>query len=54
MALFSGEIDAAALPSNYVAMFEVNDGYSEYLENTKSILTFDKNITVRTNNDQMP
>ncbi len=48
MALFSGEIDAAALPSNYVAMFEVNDGYSEYLENTKSILTFDKNITVTT------
>lgn len=29
-------------------MFEVNDGYSEYLENTKSILTFDKNITVTT------
>ena len=48
MGLFGGEIDAAALPSNYVAMFEVNDGYSEYLENTKSILTFDKNITVTT------
>ncbi len=48
MALFSGEIDAAALPSNYVAMFEVNDGYSEFLDNTKAILTFDKNITVTT------
>ena len=27
LALFSGEVDAAALPSNYVAMFEVNDGF---------------------------
>ena len=48
LALFSGEVDAAALPSNYVAMFEVNDGYEEFLANTKSILTFDENITVTT------
>ena len=48
LALSSGEVDAAALPSNYVAMFEVNDGYEEFLANTKSILTFDENITVTT------
>lgn len=47
-ALFNGEIDAAALPSNYIGLLEVNDGFSDYLDNTTAISTFSKVIKVET------
>ncbi len=46
LALFNNQIDAAALPSNYVGIFEVNDGYSELLANTKAINTFESAVQV--------
>ncbi len=47
-ALFNGEVDCAALPSNYVGLLEVNDGFDEYLANTKIISTFSKVVEVKT------
>ncbi|MGB4614354.1 MAG: LCP family protein, partial [Erysipelotrichaceae bacterium] len=47
LALFNGEINAAALPSNYVGIFEVNDGYDVLLEDTKVISTFSSVVEVK-------
>ncbi|MEG0394036.1 LCP family glycopolymer transferase [Anaerorhabdus sp.] len=47
-ALFIGEVDCAALPSNYVGLLEVNEGFSEYLDKTTAISTFDKVVKVET------
>ncbi len=48
MGLFNGDIDVAALPSNYVGIFEVNDGYSELLDMTKAIATFESSVSIET------
>lgn len=45
LALFGGEVEAAVLPSNYVQIFEVNDGYEEYLNKTNVISSFSKVVT---------
>lgn len=44
--LFAGEIDVAALPGNYDAQLSVNDGFDEYLLNTKAVDTFSKVVEV--------
>ncbi|MCI6272256.1 MAG: LCP family protein [Erysipelotrichaceae bacterium] len=46
LALFNSDVDAAALPSNYIGIFEVNDGYSDLLKNTKAISTFSSSVAV--------
>ena len=48
LALFSGEVDIAALPDNYYQMFSVDDGYEEYLVKTKIIHTYSKQVEVTT------
>lgn len=48
LALFNGEINAAALPSNYVGIFEVNDGYDVLLKDTKTVSTFESVVQVTT------
>lgn len=48
LALFSEEIDVAALPDNYYQMFSVNDGYEDYLKDTKVIHTYSKEFKVTT------
>lgn len=44
LGLFGGEIDVAALPSDYVNQFSDYEGYSEYLEKTKIIESFKTEI----------
>ncbi|MEF9892002.1 MAG: LCP family protein, partial [Anaerorhabdus sp.] len=44
--LFAGEVDIAALPGNYEAQLGVNDGFDEYLVNTKAVDTFSKVVEV--------
>ncbi|MBR2684933.1 MAG: LCP family protein [Erysipelotrichaceae bacterium] len=46
LALFEGNVDVAALPDNYYSMFSVNDGYEDYLDNTKTIYTYSKDMEV--------
>ena len=46
LGLFNGECDVASLPSNYVSLFSQEEGYEEYLANTKVIYTFDKVVEV--------
>ncbi len=46
IALFEGSVDVAALPDNYYSMFSVNDGYEDYLEKTKTIYTYSKDMEV--------
>ena len=48
IALFNNQIDAAVLPSNYVGIFEVNDGYDTLLSKTKAISTFESVVQVTT------
>lgn len=45
--LFSGEVDIAALPGNYEAQLGINDGFEDYLVNTKAIDTFSENVKVQ-------
>lgn len=46
LSLFNGEIDAVVAPSNYVSMYSAEEGFTEYLEKTKAISTFDKVVEV--------
>ena len=46
LALFNGEIDAIVAPSNYVSMYSAEEGFSEYLEKTQAVSTFDKVVEV--------
>lgn len=46
LALFSGEIDCAVLPTNYKKMFEHEAGMGDLLEKTASILDFEDSVTV--------
>ena len=44
LALFSGEVDVAALPSDYDNQFGDYEGYAEYLEKTAIIHTFETSV----------
>lgn len=45
--LFSKKIDAAIVPSNYAtSLFNVEESFKEYLEDTKEIARYDKKISV--------
>lgn len=44
LALFSGEIDVAALPNDYENQFGDYEGYAEYIEKTKIIHSFKTNV----------
>ena len=46
LALFSGEIDCAILPTNYLTMFQNEARMKEHLEKTSSILDFEETVTV--------
>ncbi len=51
LGLAAGEVDVAALPSNYYDMLVVNDGYDEILENASTIYTFSKVVEVENSTD---
>ncbi|MEA5017847.1 MAG: LCP family protein [Erysipelotrichaceae bacterium] len=44
LGLFNKEVDVAALPDNYYEMFVVNDGYQDYLDKTRIIHTYSKEV----------
>ncbi|MCR5449859.1 MAG: LCP family protein [Solobacterium sp.] len=46
LALFSGDIDCAILPTNYPSIFQNESGMSSALEQTASILDFEDTVTV--------
>ena len=46
LALFNGEIDCAVLPTNYKNLFANETGMEEFLNNTASIMDFEKTVTV--------
>lgn len=46
LGLFEGSVEVAALPDNYYQMFSVNDGYEDYLIDTKTIHTYSKEIEI--------
>jgi len=50
MALFSGEIEVAALPANYVQQFETNEGFSEYLDKTQVIHSYKRTVEMENEN----
>ena len=50
MALFSGDIDIAALPGNYVQQFETNEGFEEFLDETKIVHSYKKVVTMDNEN----
>lgn len=47
MGLVNGDIDVAALPSNYYDLFIVNDGFEELLKETKTIYEFKEVVEVK-------
>lgn len=46
LALFSDQIEVAALPEEYYQMFIVNDGYDEYLDKTDAVFTFTEKVEI--------
>ena len=46
LALFSGDIDCAVLPTNYASIFQNESGMSDALKQTASILDFEDTVTV--------
>ena len=50
MALFSEEVDIAALPGNYVQQFETNEGFEEYLDETMIVHSYKKVVTMDNEN----
>lgn len=51
LGLAAGEVDVAALPSNYYDMLVVNEGYEEILANAKTIYKFSKVVEVANSTD---
>ena len=51
LGLAAGEVDVAALPSNYYDMLVANDGYEEILANASTIYTFSKVVQVENSTD---
>lgn len=47
LGLFNNEIDVASLPAAYYSMFINNEGYEEYLEQTKTIYSFTSKVTIK-------
>lgn len=47
-ALVAGEIDAAALPSNYKGMFDASEQFDETLGQLRTLHNFDRQLTINT------
>ena len=46
LGLLSGDVDVAAMPSDYYSFFIVNDGYEEYLDKTTEIYHYEAKVEV--------
>lgn len=46
LGLLAGEVDVAAMPSDYYSLFIVNDGYEEYLDKTNEIYHYEAKVEV--------